>query len=69
MSDFALDKLRALGERVAPEERSPELQLLLRFAEVSGLADETLKAAAARRGEGVSVKELLGSPETFQVSL
>jgi hypothetical protein len=68
MSDFALDKLRALGERVPPEESTPELVLLLAFAEASEAAEGKLRAVKARWAMGDAPEELLQAPEAFQAS-
>ncbi|KAL4448641.1 hypothetical protein ABPG75_005860 [Micractinium tetrahymenae] len=65
-SDFALDKLSRLNEAVAEEDRTPELRLLMEFADVSRQAEERLRAVAARRAEGAPPAELQQQPETFQ---
>lgn len=66
MSEFALDKLQKTAEGVPAEQRTPELQLLLQFAECSREAEEKLKTVDEWRKEGVAVQELLDQPETFQ---
>lgn len=65
-SDFALDKLSRLNETVAEEDRTPELRLLLAFADCSRQAEERLRAVGALRAQGVPPAKLLQQPEAFQ---
>lgn len=67
MSDFELAKLRALGDKLPPGERNPELDALVGFATTMGEAEVLIKAAAARRkqqGGKAEAQEL--EPDVFE---
>ncbi len=65
-SDFALDKLSRLKEAVAEADHTPELRLLLAFADCSRQAEEQLRAVGALRAEGAPPTRLVQQPGTFQ---
>ncbi len=49
MSDFELAKLRALGDKLPPGERNPELDALVGFATTMGEAETLIKADGCRK--------------------